>query len=125
MLRAVALSVAVFVLATACALVEPPAPPAGTRPVQAHVYNMLQDPVEITVRTPAGVLPGAVQPRSRVEAFSTTDVTLYVPFEGQWTIARNDNEMISSVDLAPQLEEGCTVTISIRPTGWGWGCEGS
>lgn len=122
MLRAVALGIALFLLAAACALVEPPAPPAGTRPVQARVDNRRPDPVEITVRTPAGVLSGAAQPTSRVEAFSTTDLTLYVPIEGQWTIARNGNEMIRSVDLNPKLDEGCIVHISLRPNGWGWDC---
>ena len=123
MLRAVALGIALFLLAAACALVEPPGPPDGTRPIQARVYNMTSDLVEITMRTPAGVLPGAVQPTSRIEPFSTTDLTLYVPLKGHWTIARNGNEMINSdVD---SLDPGCTVRISFRPTGWGWGCEGS
>ena len=120
MQRAVAL--ALFLLATGCALVEPPGPPEGTRAVQARVDNRRPDPVEITVRTPAGAIPGAVQPTSRLEAFSTTDVTFYVPIEGQWTIARNGNEMISSLDLNSKLDEGCTVYISLRPTGWGWDC---
>ena len=75
------------------------------------------------MRTPDGVLAGAVQPTSRIEPFSTTDLTFYVPLKGHWTIARNGNEMINSdVD---SLDPGCTVRISFRPTGWGWGCEGS
>jgi hypothetical protein len=120
--RLVALGVALFLFVAACALVGPPAPPEGTRPVQARVDNRRPDPVEITVRTPIGALPGAVQPTSRVEAFSTADVTMYVPLEGQWTIARNGNGMISSVDLDPKLDNGFTVHISLRPNGWGWDC---
>ena len=123
MLRAVALCIVVTALATACALVEP-TPPAGTRPVQARVNNMRPDPVEITVRTPTGVLPGAVQPTSRVGGFTNADVTLYVPLEGVWTIARNGSEMISSVDLDldPQRGPGCTVLVTLRPNSWAWGC---
>ena len=54
----------------------------------------------------------ACQPTSRVEAFSKTDVTLYVPLEGEWIIWRDGDEMIGSVDLNPLLDEACTVTIS-------------
>ena len=78
--------------------------------------------MEITVRTPAGALPDAIQPTSRVEAFSKTDVTLYVPLEGEWIIWRDGDEMIGSVDLNPLLDEACTVTISRQPKGWGWDC---
>ena len=121
-MRAVALCILVAALASACTLVEP-APPAGTRQVHARVSNMQPDPVELTVTTPAaGVLPGAVQPTSRLEGSSTTDVTFYVPLEGAWTIARNGNQMITSDDLNPKLDPGCTLRISFRPTGWGWGC---
>jgi hypothetical protein len=83
---------------------------------------MRPDPVEFTVATPAGVLRGAVQPTSRLEGRTIMDVTFYVPIQGAWTIARNGNQMISSEELGPN-DQGCTVNISLRSTGWGWGCE--
>jgi hypothetical protein len=63
-LRSVTVSVALSILAAACALVEQPMPPvpAGTIPLQVQVHNMRREPVELTARTPDGDLSGAVQP---------------------------------------------------------------
>ena len=84
MLRSVTLSLALSVLAAACALVEEPVPP-GTFRLQGEVRNMRARPVEIRVRTPAGALPNAVQPAS-VPAHTTADVTFYIPLAGDWTM---------------------------------------
>ena len=125
MLRSVTLGVALSLLAAACALVGPLLPPGETRAVEARVINLSPDPVEITVRTPAGVLPGAVQPTSRLEADSTTDVTFYVPLGGEWAIVRDGTEMISSVDISAKLGPGCSVHIYLRPQRHGAGGAGS
>jgi hypothetical protein len=65
-----------------CERVAPP-PPAGTRAFQVEVQNPLPDPVELTITTPDGVLPGAVQPAS-LPALSETIVTFQVPIRGEW-----------------------------------------
>ena len=87
-LRSVSLSVALSVLAAACALVEPPVP-ANTHAVAnladditfvltGEVRNLRAEPVQLEMRTPAGALPGAVQPAS-LPAQTTTNVTFYIP----------------------------------------------
>ena len=53
MLRPVILGLVLSVLAVACALVEPPAPP-GTFVVQGVVRNLRAEPVKLEVRTPTG-----------------------------------------------------------------------
>ena len=83
---------------------------------------MRPDPVDLRVMTPAGETSGAVQPTSRVEAFSTTDVTFYIPLEGEWRITGNLSDLITSVESA-ELDDGCTVIIDLQPTFWGWRCE--
>ena len=103
-LRSVTLGVALSVLAAACALVEPPSP-AGTTLLRTRVRNE-RGPVELTVTTPAGVLPGAVQPTS-LPAHSTTDVTFYVPITGQWSIAINGSPDIPGADLREAIRSGC------------------
>ena len=102
MLRSVTLGVALSVLVPACALVEPP-PPAGTRPFQAQVRNPHPDPAELTITTPAGVLPGAVQPAS-VPAFSETIVTFDVPIRGEWAFAVNGDDQLGFQELNPNID---------------------
>ena len=115
MLRAVALSVAVFVLAAACALTTPP-PPAGTIPIHVEVHNMMARAAELTVRPPAGAvpgppLPGAVQPPS-LPAGSTTDVTFWVPTVGRWWIFLQDSNVVFSGEEIDELVDvGCTIFI--------------
>ena len=107
MLRAVALSVAVFGLAEACALTSPP-PPAGTIPIHVEVHNMMARPAELTVRPPAGMvpgppLPGAVQPPS-LPAGASTDVTLWVPTAGRWWIFLQDSDLVISGEEIDELD---------------------
>jgi hypothetical protein len=101
MLRRVALGLALSVLAEACALVESP-PPAGTRPFQVQVANMRPAPLELTVMTPAGGLPGAVEPAS-LPAGTTTDVTFHVPLGGEWSIAVNGEVQLGGDELNPNI----------------------
>ena len=61
-LRTIILIVALSLQAVACALVEQPVPP-GTIPFQGEVQND-RGPVELSVTTPAGTIPGAVRPAS-------------------------------------------------------------
>ena len=122
MLRSVTLSLALAVLAAACALVTP-APPANTRMIQAHVRNTTTRPVELTVTTPAGVLPGAVQPTSTVPAGTTTELILYVPLGGNWAVATNGNDTFTNTDveLDPELR-GCRLNLRLLDEGLTLGC---
>ena len=74
--------------------------------------------------TPAGVLPGAVQPASLL-ARSTTDVTFYVPITGQWWIAINGSPDIPGADLREAIRSGCRLGIELSADGgMGLGCSG-
>ena len=115
-LRSVTLSVALSVLAAACALVEPPVP-AGTFMVPGEVRNLRAAPVTLEVRTPAGVLPGAVQPASVPPGPSTAHVTYHLPIAGGWSIAVNGDAFISSTDFGPDIREGCTLGIELSADG--------
>ena len=105
-MRSVTFSVALAVLAAACALVEAPMP-AGTFMVQGEVRNMRPGPVELEVRTPAGVLPGAVQPASLPAGPSNARVTYHLPMTGEWSIAVNGDAFISSSDFGADIRQGC------------------
>jgi len=111
MLRAGALGVALAVLVAACALVEPP-PPNGTRLVQAEVKSEWPQPITPVVRTPAGVMQGAVQPAT-LQPRSTTMVSMYVPITGEWSIAFNPGVEINGIDLDRNSNRGskggCTI----------------
>src|SRR4029453_18735056 len=107
MLRAVALGVALAVLASACALVEPP-PPNGTRLVQAEVKSEWPQPITPLARSRGGrVQPGAL------EARSTTMVSMYLPITGEWSIAFNPGVEINGIDLDRNSNRGskggCTI----------------
>ena len=102
MLRSVTLGVALSILAAACALVEPPVP-AGTRPFQAQVRNPRPVPAELTITTPAGVLPGAVQWPASVPAFSEAIVTFHVPIRGEWAFAVNGDDQLGWEELTPNI----------------------
>jgi hypothetical protein len=65
MLRTVTLGLALLVLAEACASTTPPSPPPGTLEVHADVISEKGN-VELSVVTPAGPLPGAVQLQEQV-----------------------------------------------------------
>lgn len=115
MLRAVVLGVPLSVFAAACALTTPP-PPAGTIPIHVEVHNMMARPAELTMRPPAGMvpgppLPGAVQPPS-LPAGSSTDVTFWVPPAGPWWIFLQDsNLVISGEEINELVDVGCTIFI--------------
>ena len=122
MLRSVTLGVVFSVLAAACALVEPPVP-AGTVTVQGEVRND-RGPVELEMTTPAGVVPGAVQPAS-LPADSTTQVTFHLPTTGEWTITVNGSPDITVADpnvparwdISADIREGCKLEIHLSADG--------
>ena len=114
--RSVTFGLALTVLASACALVEPPAE-AGTFIVPGEVRNMTPNTVELEVRTPAGVTSGAVQPASLPAGPSTTNVTYHLPIAGEWWIAVNgDPFFVSSPDF-PEIRQGCTLRIELATDG--------
>ena len=122
MLRSVTLSLAMSVLAVACALVEPP-PPPGTRSFQIEVRNATTNTVELMVATPAGVLEGGAQPAALPAGPSTSKVSLYVPITGAWGLTVNGAEMITVDRPHDLLGRGCTVTIELDADGgYGVGC---
>ena len=108
MLRSVTLGLMLAVLAAACALVEEPVPP-GTIPLQLQVRNE-RGPVELALRTPSGVLAGAVRPAT-LPAKTTTNVTFYAP-PGNWWIDVNGSTDFAGVDLSGTIREGCTPSIA-------------
>ena len=125
MLRSVTLGLALSVLVAACALVEQPPPPvpAGTIPLQVQVQNMRREPAEFTVRTPDGVLAGAVQPAT-VPGDSTTDVTFYAP-PGEWSIRVNGSSLgPRGNDLPGVIRAGCSPLIGLEADGgFSFGCK--
>ena len=110
-LRSVTLSLALSVLAAACALTEAP-PPAGTRPIQSQVQNLRALPAKLTVTTPTGVLADAVQPPS-LPAGSTTDVIFYIPNVGEWTIDFDGHPIVSSEDFTGTFKFGCALELTL------------
>ena len=120
MLRSITLSVALSVLPAACALVEPPAP-AGTRPFQAHVRNPRPVPAELTITTPDGMLPGAVQPPASVPAFSEALVTFHVPIRGDWAFAVNGDDQLGWEELTPNIGV-CTMEFVMRDGDFSFSC---
>jgi hypothetical protein len=119
MLRSVTLGVALSVLAAACALIEPPAPP-GTTAIQVQVRNITAQPVEIFVKTPAGPLHGAAPPGS-VPAWSTTDVTLHLPLGQEYALSVGGFHR-----LGPSVDEfastGCRLDFEITSDGLRMSC---
>ena len=103
--RSVTLGIALSVVAAACALVEPLAPP-GTVPTQARVKNLEKFPVELAVKTSTGVLAGAVAPAS-LPANGTAQVTFYLPVGGDWWITVNGSDMFPAADIRQVGSEGC------------------
>ena len=77
---------------------------------------MMARPAELTVRPPAGMvpgppLPGAVQPPS-LPAGSSTDVTFWVPTAGRWWIFLQDSDLvISGEEINELVDVGCTIFI--------------
>jgi hypothetical protein len=98
MLRAAVVGLAMSVLVSACALIEPP-PPPGTTPFPAQVTNLDPFGVELAVTTPNGNLAGAVAPRL-LPAHGIGDVTFYVPItDSAWTITVNGTPMFIATDI--------------------------
>ena len=121
MLRSVTLGLTLFILAAACALVEPP-PPAGTRPIQVQIENRRPGPVQLTIASHAVVLEGAAdeltgvaQPAS-VPAGSTTNVTFHVPINRDWWIGFNGEPGPGSEDLGPDIGT-CTMGVLLTANG--------
>jgi hypothetical protein len=111
-LRSVTLGLALFVLATACALVEPP-PTAGTVRLQVEVRNASTDLVELVVRTDAGELPGAVQPAS-VAPGSSADVFISVPIDRAWTLnVEPAGWSVESWAIQALLDQDCEIVLNL------------
>ena len=124
MLRAVAMSVALSILATACALAEPP-PPAGTRGVEVQVRNERWQGVEFSIRKGLSrrTIPGAVQP-PWVPARSTGNVTFYIP-TGQWWLAIDGDSTLDRSDFEELFRPGCMFTLKLWADGsLMTGCQG-
>ena len=122
--RAVTLSVAVSLLAAACALVEQP-PPPGTRMFQAEVRNLSPRPLEplVQISSTEGALPGAVRPPS-VPPESTAIVTFFVPVAGEWSILIDPRTTMVSDEIEMLMEQGCTIYIETAGDGgYGSGCK--
>ena len=58
--------------------------------------------MELTITTPDGEVPGAVQPAS-LPALSETSVTFHVPIAGEWIFRVNDDDQISSEEVIPSI----------------------
>ena len=115
MLRSVALGVALSVLAAACALVEHPLP-TGTVELHVQFHNVRAQPVALTVRTPNGVLPGAVRPAS-LPANTMSDVTFYPP-PGQWWIEVNGSSLgPRGNDMSSVIRADCSALIVLDADG--------
>jgi len=115
-LRSVTLGLAFSLLAGACALVEAPVP-AGTFNVSGEIRNLRPRRVELEVRTPAGVLPGAVQPASLPAGPSTANVMYHLPITGEWWIAVNGDPFVASGDFGAEIRQGCTLGIELGADG--------
>lgn len=123
MLRSVTLSLAISVLVEACALAEAP-PPSETYTIRAVVRNFSPGPVVLRVSTPRGELPSAIEPMAMMPAGpSTTNLTLTLPADGQWTIGISGWGEIEGQDLEGFLELECPLAITIGADGEAmWGC---
>ena len=86
---------------------------------------MTAEPVQLAVRTPAGEVPGAVQP-AVAPAHAATKVTFYIPLAGDWSIWADDEHLMDSTDpdLVSQMLGGeCTLGIEVQGEGgFNWGC---
>jgi hypothetical protein len=121
-LRSVTLGVAFFVVAAACALVEPPAPP-GTYMVQIEVRNERPNPMPFTVYFGGQPRGDAVQPPSVPAGPSRTAVTFYLPLANDWEIAIGDIGGITGQGFDPTFRRECPLVIELPATGdWGFGC---
>jgi hypothetical protein len=118
MLRAAVTGLAMTVLVSACALVEPPPPPGTTRLV-AEVTNTEPFEVELAVTTPSGILAGVVQP-SRLPPRGTGTVTFYVPSSSRdWTITVNGTDMFYGEDIDLRGCTGGTLYMEVSAKGGG------
>ena len=104
-LRSVTLGLVLCILAAACALVEQP---GETRMVQVRTVGA----VELTVTTPTGVLPGAVDPAS-LPAGSMTNVTLHVPIDENWAITVNGSPDVLGSTIEDWAREECLLVIEL------------
>jgi hypothetical protein len=125
MLRSVTLGVALSVLASACALTEPP-PPPGTYMVQMEVRNEWPNPVPFTVVIRGQQRPDAVRPPSVPAGPSNTVVTFYLPIADVWEIGiGHDAELggMTGQGFDPTFRRECPLVMELPRTGdWGFGC---
>ena len=123
MLRTVTFGVALSVLTAACAVFTEPVP-AGTVPVAARITNNTPREMPLSVVLPTGdILPGGIQPTSSVPAFSTMDLTVYLPVGGDWRLSIGDWGEILKQDIAGGLQRGCRIVVEANADGSGmYGC---
>ena len=123
MLRTVTFGVALSVL-TAAGAVFTEAVPAGTVPVAARITNNTPREMALSVVLPTGdILPGAIQPTSSVPAFSTMDLTVYLPVGGDWRLSIGDWGEILKQDIAGGLQRGSRIVVEANADGSGmYGC---
>jgi hypothetical protein len=93
--------------------------------VEVQVRSEWPDVVTPVVKTPAGVIPGAVQPAT-LPPMSTTTVRFLVPLGGDWSIGLNHGNDIPGRDFNQISKPGCSPTsIEIGNDGsYGYGCGG-
>ena len=73
--------------------------------------------MQLEVRTPAGALPGAVQPAS-LSAQTTTNVTFYIPLSQDWSILVDDGPLIVNTEVSSEiLRQECTFGIELAADG--------
>jgi hypothetical protein len=122
-LRNVTLGVALSVLTAACAVFTEPVP-AGTVPVNARITNNSGQEMPVSVVLPTGEsLPGAILPTSSIPAFSTMELTVYLPVGGDWRLKIGDWGEILKEDIARDLQRGCRIVVEANADGSGmYGC---
>ena len=114
-MRAAASLLVLVVQLTGCSLMQP----AGARPIVVQVTNTALVPVLLTIESPAGVLPGAVQP-STLPAGGKGEFTFFLPQGDDWSIMVNGWPMFSSSDLSPDVVGSCgSFMMEVSPDGGG------
>jgi hypothetical protein len=117
-LRAAVTSIAMSVVALACAPVAPP----GTHLLEIEVRNQTARPAELFVMTPAGVLRGAVHPAT-VPPQSSVTVQVYVPLNNWWQFGPRGG-LVRADEIMGLARQGCRVFIAYEgATLVEWGCD--
>jgi hypothetical protein len=98
----------------------------GTRPVTYRVTNESAIPVTLSVKTPRGLLPGAVSPAA-LPPGGTGWITFYLPPGTDYWIMVNDTSMFPGEDVVTYSPETCrgelVMQVNVDGSG-GIGCNG-